>query len=138
MRELVPLNPGTERAEQAGGSNKVKNIRYFLRYHVEGEDILAMISEITNGYITLTEWPGTEFKIYKQMKGGVESTDEGKALLGSPNGIGVGYSLLTNRKVLGRRIPDTVRVWKTQEGMNEDICWVHMMFHIVPYKRTVA
>ncbi|KAA8646797.1 uncharacterized protein ATNIH1004_005472 [Aspergillus tanneri] len=119
---------------QAGGSNNVKKLRYFLRYHVVNLDTLAIIKEITNGYTTLQEWPGTEFTIYKKVKGQVQGTDEGKALLRTPNGVAVAYFLLTNKRVLGKRIPDTVRIWKTQEGLNEDITWVHMLFHIVEYK----
>ncbi|KAK1149032.1 Mitochondrial import inner membrane translocase subunit tim8 [Aspergillus melleus] len=119
---------------QAGESKNIKKLRYFLRYHIENEDTLAIISEITNEFTTLEEWPGTEFTIYKRVRGQVQGTDEGKALLRTPNGVGVAYFLLTNKKVLGKRIPDTVRIWKTQEGVEEDITWVHMLFHIVEYK----
>ncbi|KAL4754356.1 hypothetical protein BDW72DRAFT_166730 [Aspergillus terricola var. indicus] len=119
---------------QAGGSNNVKKLRYFLRYHIINPDTLAIIKEITNGYTNLKEWPGTEFVIYKRVKGQVQGTDEGKALLRTPNGVGVAYFLLTNKRVLGKRITDTVRIWKTQEGQNDEDFWVHMLFHIVEYK----
>lgn len=120
---------------QAGESKNIMKIRYFLRYHVENEDTLAIIiSEITNKFTALQEWPGTEFTIYKRVRGQVQGTDEDKALLRTPNGVGVACFLLPNKKVLGKRIPDTVRIWKTQEGVEEDITWVHMLFHIVEYK----
>ncbi|PLB44468.1 hypothetical protein P170DRAFT_468142 [Aspergillus steynii IBT 23096] len=116
---------------QAGQSNKVKKLRYFLRYHIVNPDTLAIIKEITDNYATLKEWPGTEFAIYKRVKGQVEGTDEGKALLRTPNGVAIAHFLLTNKRVMGKRIPDSVRLWKTQDGQN---MWAHMIFHIVEYK----
>ncbi|KAH8430879.1 Mitochondrial import inner membrane translocase subunit tim8 [Aspergillus melleus] len=119
---------------QATENKNIKKLRYFFRYHIKNEDTLTIIQKITNGFTALTEWPGTEFVIHKKTKGQVQDTDEGKALLRTPNGVGVAYFLLTNKRVLGKRIPDTVRIWKTQEGPNAKDFWVHMLFHIVEYK----
>jgi hypothetical protein len=117
---------------QAAGSRKIKNLRWFLQFHIENEDTLKIISEITNKYSTLKEWPGTDFTIWKNVKEKNQGTDEGKALLRTPNRVGVTYFLLTNQRVLGRRIPDTVNIWKTEEGPNN--FWVYMLFHITEYK----
>ncbi|KAL4799250.1 hypothetical protein BDV19DRAFT_385500 [Aspergillus venezuelensis] len=114
---------------QAGNSNKIKKLRYFLRFHIENTDTLPIIEQITRNGAPLKEWPGTEYTIYKkQANGDYDGSDEGKALLRTPNGVGVAHFLLTNKKVLGMRVPESVRLWKSEEG------WKHMLFHIVEYK----
>ena len=60
------------------------------------------------------------------------STEEGQAILGTPNGSGVAYFLIDHKPELGVRVPTKVTVFKTigrdENGQPED--WVHFMFSI--------
>ncbi|KAL8651349.1 MAG: hypothetical protein Q9226_004743 [Calogaya cf. arnoldii] len=51
-------------------------------------------------------WPGNSFGL---------DTDDGKALLGTPNGIGVAWLLLDRYRDMGKREP-TVTIWEGKEG----------------------
>jgi hypothetical protein len=105
----------------AGGSNKIKNLKYFIRKDVQNRDTLKIIDEATGN--VAKEWPGTTFSM---------ESDEGKALLRTPNGVGLAYMLIQHKPELGVKVPTQVRVFKTtnKSGNVEK----HLLFYIGDYK----
>lgn len=59
-------------------------------------------------------------------------SDEGKALLLTPNGVGLAYMLIQHKPELGVKVPTHVRVFKTTNkgGTVEK----HLLFYIGDYK----
>ena len=80
-----------------GGPFDVKGLKAVFRSRIVNADTKNIIFEIAEkkGFDGPPAWPGMEFKM---------DTDEGKALLGTPNGNGVGWLLFSHREQLG---------WKT-------------------------
>lgn len=69
-------------------------------------------------------WPGVDFWM---------DTDAGKAILGSPNGNGVGWLLAQHHAQLGRKAISRVTVFDTQySGQPRGFGLVkpHMIFHL--------
>lgn len=76
-------------------------LRYIFRANVQNPDSVAIMSRILgfdagaqcNGlYPTRPRWPGISYKI---------SAWDAQALLGTPNGVGVGYLAAQHGKELG-------------------------------------
>ncbi|KAL8728780.1 MAG: hypothetical protein Q9166_005158 [cf. Caloplaca sp. 2 TL-2023] len=87
-----PDNPATRAGEQAG------NLRYVFRDKVVN-DMTRGIMEYITGVETDTldlPWPGRTYDM---------RTNDGKALLGTPYGVGIAYLLKDHSDVLGRKIP---------------------------------
>lgn len=78
----------------AAGSNKIKNLKYFIRKNVQNPDTLRIIDEAAGS--VAKEWPGTTFSM---------ESDEGKALLRTANGVGVAYMLIQHKPELGVKVP---------------------------------
>lgn len=77
-------------------NDKVKDIRYFWSQGVTNEDTAAIVATVLkNAGQELKPWPGIEFQM---------DTMEGKALLGSPNGIAFAYMLIGHKEELGNKI----------------------------------
>ncbi|KAJ5984854.1 hypothetical protein N7522_012050 [Penicillium canescens] len=104
----------------AAGSNKIKNLKYFIRKDVQNPDTLRIIDEATGN--VAKEWPGTTFSM---------ESDEGKALLRTPNGVGLAYMLI-HKPELGVKVPTQVRVFKTTN--KSGIVEKHLLFYIGDYK----
>lgn len=83
---------GWYRGSQPDTSNNknVKNLKYLISLSVTNAESLSIIQRVlqSKNKATPSLWPGDKFDM---------TTDEGKALLGSPNGKRFGY-LLTQRK----------------------------------------
>ncbi|KAL9611048.1 MAG: hypothetical protein Q9167_004295 [Letrouitia subvulpina] len=81
----------------AGGS--ASTLRYIFRVNVVTEDTKAIINlanDLEPGPELDLPWPGRTFDM---------SSDEGKALLGTPHGVGIAYLIISGLSVLGRRVP---------------------------------
>ncbi|KAI3276436.1 hypothetical protein DTO003C3_10180 [Penicillium roqueforti] len=104
-----------QREAEEYGQN-IKNLKYFFRVNVVNTHSLRIINEATGNVIK--EWPGTSFDM---------STPEGKAILRTPNGVGVAYFLINHKPELGKRIPTKVTVFKTMDGAKQSI---HLLFYI--------
>jgi hypothetical protein len=66
-------------------------------------------------------WPGVTFDI---------ESEEGKAILGTPNGAGTAWLLIQRKRELGRRRIEKVTVFHA--GMKEDMFgWPSLLFWIV-------
>jgi hypothetical protein len=101
--------------KQAGSSRRIKHLKYFLRFHIVNTDTKRIISQATGNNVKV--WPGDMF--------GIE-TDEGKALLATPNGIGVAYFLINHKPELGVKTVERVQVWRQED----DPEWFNMLFYI--------
>jgi hypothetical protein len=76
-------------------SLKASNLRYVLRLNIINDHTLAVIQHILESlkwFNANSLWPGVEFGM---------NTEEGKALLGTLNGSGVGFPLAQHKEVLG-------------------------------------
>jgi hypothetical protein len=87
---------------EIAGEN-AKNLRYVLRSPVAKTEAQWLINRAFQlSSKELKTWPGVDFDM---------ATDEGKALLSSPNGAGVAYLLSTHKRHLGRRTISKVTVF---------------------------
>ncbi|KAI4180494.1 MAG: hypothetical protein LQ346_006980 [Caloplaca aetnensis] len=85
-------------AQEAG--DKAGNLRFIFRDKVRNDvtrEIIERIHGLQENPDTLDlPWPGHKYDM---------RTDDGKALLGSPQGIGVAYLIKDHSNVVGRKIP---------------------------------
>ncbi|KAL8933167.1 MAG: hypothetical protein Q9216_006493 [Gyalolechia sp. 2 TL-2023] len=85
-------------AREAG--EQAKNLRYVFRDKINNDEtrgIIDKIHQLDEHPDTLDlPWPGHTYDM---------RTDDGKALLGSPHGIGLAYLIRDHSDVLGRKIP---------------------------------
>ncbi|KAL9583381.1 MAG: hypothetical protein Q9212_002740 [Teloschistes hypoglaucus] len=101
--------------------DQVNNLRYIGHESVSNPDTLAIMGHIltTTREQNNVPWPGLSF--------GMDS-DEGKALLGTPNGLGTAWLLYDRYEQLGRRAPK-VTIWTDVRRMElydfvfEDVFW---------------
>jgi hypothetical protein len=115
-------------ARFAQNPKELRNLKYFFRNHIINDDTKNIINEaLRRTGQSLSEWPGVEFSM---------TSDEGKAILGTPNGGGVAWFLVDHKKELGVKTVESVTVFKTPgkdaKGNYED--WYQAMFTIVPGK----
>jgi hypothetical protein len=72
--------------------DKVKNLRYVFRspaFNTDAEWLITRAWGNAGKQLPFETWPGVEFSM---------DTDEGKAILSSPNGAGVAYLLFTHKR----------------------------------------
>ncbi|KAF2876222.1 hypothetical protein BDV95DRAFT_560268 [Massariosphaeria phaeospora] len=80
----------------SGKGDSTKNINYILQTPIENEESVSLIERaLANTKKELKTWPGVEFDA---------ESDEGKAILGSPNGSGIGFFLTQHKKWLGNKM----------------------------------
>ncbi|PYI34204.1 hypothetical protein BP00DRAFT_466920 [Aspergillus indologenus CBS 114.80] len=126
--DIVFLN--YQKLAQKGGA--INGLQYVVRTHVVNEDTKAIIDKVCGGPPPV--WPGTTFKISsKQTKSGEYINREGLALLGTPNGGGIGWLLINHKQQFmdGKKTkrPVQVTVWRTTDHSDgED--WYHMIFQL--------
>ncbi|KAJ4316879.1 hypothetical protein N0V94_005221 [Neodidymelliopsis sp. IMI 364377] len=100
----------------------IKNIRYFFMLGISNDETNKLIATcLQKSGKTLNEWPGTKF--------GTE-TDEGHALVGSPNGAAFAYFLMQHKADLGRKTITHVTVFRAET--DDDVGFVdpHLVFHV--------
>ncbi|KAE8382211.1 hypothetical protein BDV26DRAFT_288738 [Aspergillus bertholletiae] len=130
--------------EVAGKSEaELKNIKYFVRHHVINGASLDVALEVASGKplpprekdeprdtSMVEEWPGKSYDM---------STDDGKAILGTPNGVGVARFLIDHKQELGVKAPSKVTLFKTTGHTNADTNqpedWIHFLFEISPVQK---
>ena len=80
-----------------------KNLRYVYRSPVANTQAQWLINRaFQHSKKELSTWPGVEFSM---------ETEEGRAILSSPNGSGVAYLLLTHKRQLCRKTISKVTVF---------------------------
>jgi hypothetical protein len=98
-------------------------IKYIFRLSVQSVRTYPILNKIMaklgrSGY---DAWPGVTFDI---------ESEEGKAILGTPNGAGTAWLLIQRKKELGRRRIAKVTVFHA--GIKEDMYgWPSLLFWIV-------
>ena len=106
-----------------------KGLKYILRVNVVNWNSRDAVERVIGGDLeTLTDWPGTSID---------PSSEEGLALLGTPNGNGIGWLFLQHKSTLGgvREVRES-RVWDPHErvrkmfGGGEGSVYPSMFFHV--------
>jgi hypothetical protein len=84
-------------------ASNVQNAKFVMSMPVENKASQFLIGRaLANGQGKLTTRPGIELSM---------ETDEGKVILGSPNGYGIAYLLITRKKQLGLKTVKKVTVF---------------------------
>ncbi|KAH3998737.1 hypothetical protein HBI38_094300 [Parastagonospora nodorum] len=86
------------------------SIRYVFRLRVMNPTTTAVVQRVmaNRGHGTFTSYPGETFDI---------DSEEGKAILGTPNGVGVAWLLIQRKRELGHEtIKDVTVFWAEYEG----------------------
>ncbi|KAJ4372914.1 hypothetical protein N0V83_003205 [Neocucurbitaria cava] len=100
----------------------IKNIRYFFMIGIANPTTNQLIASILhNAGRELSEWPGASF---------ATATDEGHALLGSPNGAAFAYFLMQHKAELGYKIITKVTVFQPDTDDPVDIVDPSLVFHV--------
>lgn len=119
-----------EWAKRAGGADSIKDLKFVLRLwivNVETCDVIA--HALRRLHPAREESRLVHFENEADIP--VES-EEGKALLGTPNGRGVAWLLVRHRRQLGRKTVAGVRVWVdgTCVEMDMELCRPNMGFYV--------
>lgn len=80
------------------GEDHAKDLKYIFRTNIitpSTKEIMEHIGGAQRNELNLP-WPGRTFDM---------STDEGKALLATPHGVGLAYMIIDHSNVIGRKIP---------------------------------
>ncbi|KAF3034171.1 hypothetical protein E8E12_005653 [Didymella heteroderae] len=84
----------------------VKNVKLFFMMGISNDQTNLLVATcLHNKKETLKEWPGVTFDT---------SSDEGHALLGSPNGAAFAYFLMQHKEELGRKTITKVTVFRAE------------------------
>jgi hypothetical protein len=100
----------------------IKNVRYLFMMGISNDQTNTLIATcLHNKEETLKEWPGIEFHT---------KSDEGHALLGSPNGAAFAYFLMQHKAELGQKTITKVTVFRAET--DDDLAFVdpHLVFHV--------
>ncbi|KAJ5403995.1 hypothetical protein N7509_003866 [Penicillium cosmopolitanum] len=112
------------RWQDIASRKQLRNLKYFFRLHVINTQSKAIAAQAFGGE-PVPRWPGRSFDL---------STDEGLAILGTPNGAGVAWFLINHKPELGVRAPNKVTVFSTlaQDAYGQPEDWIHFLFYIAP------
>ncbi|KAH7071743.1 hypothetical protein FB567DRAFT_612413 [Paraphoma chrysanthemicola] len=100
----------------------IKNIRYFFMLGISNEATNQVIAScLQKANKELCEWPGTEFKT---------DTDQGHAILGTPNGAVFAYFLLQHKAQLGYKTITKVTVIRPESDDENDFVDASLIFHV--------
>ena len=91
--------------------NKVPDLRYVFKLFISNDITNDLIKRaLSNKKQKLTAWPGSSFS---------PDSDEFKALLGSPNGGGIGWLLINHKVQLGLKTVSKITVFRHEGGDND-------------------
>ncbi|KZM28677.1 uncharacterized protein EKO05_0009934 [Ascochyta rabiei] len=124
LRQISDISWAFWRRAHPDGAN-LDNINKFLVHDIVNADTLKLIELALKTYRVpdgqqreryLPKWPGLVFDM---------ETDEGKAMLGSPNGVAVGYFVAQHKTQLrANKYAYQVTVWKDRDGDEQMMFWV--------------
>ncbi|KAL8691332.1 MAG: hypothetical protein Q9218_003418 [Villophora microphyllina] len=101
--------------------HNARNLRYIGRDKISNPDTYNVMRSIfdTTRRSRLVPWPGLTFGM---------NTDNGLAMLGTPNGVATAWLLIDHHTILGRREP-TVTIWSysLEEGSSHDFDLEYMV-----------
>ena len=100
----------------------VEDVKYFFMLGISNDRTNQLIASCleSKGKV-LSEWPGTVFDT---------ATDEGHALLGSPNGAAFAYFLMQHKKELGHKTITKVTVFRAETDDDSAFVDPHLVFHV--------
>lgn len=98
-------------------------IKYIFRLTIQNTATCSILNKIMtkHNYPTYNLWPGKTFSV---------TSEEGKAIVGTPNGAGVAWLLAQHKKELGERRIEKVTVFYA-ENENDLSRWPSLCFWIV-------
>lgn len=85
----------------------VGNLNYIFRVQIVNDNTNFIVSKAL-GSTSVDVWPGKEFSM---------DMDQGKALLGTPNGGGVAWFLINHQAQMGTKTIKSVNVFSTEKGL---------------------
>ena len=91
----------------------MQNLRYVFRMQISNADTESIVKRVM-GDVATSVWPGKTFRM---------TTDEGKALLGTPHGSGIAWLLAQHKKQLGLKTVDEVTVYRLTTGQPTSLCF---------------
>ncbi|KAF1937969.1 hypothetical protein EJ02DRAFT_411304 [Clathrospora elynae] len=101
----------------------VKNIRYLLMVGICNDMTNQLIDEcLCRKNAELREWPGTDFEA---------DTEEGHALIGSPNGAVFAYFLMQHKAELGQKTISKVTVFRPETEDSVEFVDTSLVFHVI-------
>lgn len=98
-------------------------LNYVFRVQIQNAETSLVLNNIISkhGTFTFEFWPGITFGM---------DTEEGKAILGTPNGAGVAWMLVQHRKALGEKRIEKVTLFHAAK--KDDLFrWPTLLFWIV-------
>jgi hypothetical protein len=91
----------------------ISNIRYFFRNQVVNRRTLEVIEQVLKRHGRSRDgiggWPGVHFDM---------STDDGKAILSTPNGAGQAWFLAQHKRQLGIKTISKVQIWVDSRSLS--------------------
>jgi hypothetical protein len=81
----------------------IKGLKYIVRYHIINADTAKIIAQAAGA--AKPAWPGETIPM---------SDIRGRAILGTPNGVGIAYLLATHKAQLGHMTVERVQMWTQQ------------------------
>ena len=101
------------------------SLQYVFRVKIVNWDTIYLINRVLAELDeSLQRWPGVEISA---------ETSQGKVLLGSPNGAGVGFLLAQHKRQLGHKVVDRIRIFGE---IGRHIRYVHLLFVIKDVEQT--
>jgi hypothetical protein len=96
-------------ARQAGVPTS--NLNMIIQYNIHNKDTETIVATAVQQSLgkPLGRWPGITFLI---------TSDLGKAILGSPNGQGVGWLLAQHKSAFGSKTVSGVTAWRRDTALN--------------------
>lgn len=85
----------------------VGNLKYVFRVNIINDDTNFIVSKALES-TSVGPWPGKEFEM---------DTDQGKAILATPNGRGVAWFLIDHQTQMGTKTVKSVVVFSTKGGL---------------------
>jgi len=98
-------------------------LNYVFRVQIQNAETSLVLNKIISNHVTFTYemWPGITFGM---------DTEEGKAILGTPNGCGVAWMLNQHSKALGEKNIEKVTLFHAAK--KDDLFrWPTLLFWIV-------
>jgi hypothetical protein len=116
---------------QAQNANQdVKQLKYVFRYQIANKEATKIIKAIAGSLLTL-QWPGVTFPMTNEDG---SPNENGRAILGTPNGLGVAYLLSTHKAQLGHKTIESVHVWSKRRDMGVmTLDVIYAVFKIIPW-----
>ncbi|CAN9216217.1 unnamed protein product [Alternaria alternata] len=100
----------------------VRNIRYFFMIGISNDLTNQIIAScLRDAGAELSEWPGTSFST---------TTDQGHALLGSPNGATFAYLLMQHKAQLGQKTITKITVFRPETDDDLSFVDASLCFHV--------